>query len=80
MCHDVAVSPENAVPPLSSELMKVFELLARSTSLRMGPERYVRTLLVRTTVDRRKAVVFGACFVVSSRLSIFFDLWCLCDL
>ena len=39
MCHDVAVSPENAVPPLSSQLLMVFVLFPRLTSLQMVPER-----------------------------------------
>ena len=80
MCHDVAVSPENAVPPLSSQLLTVFVLFPRRTSLQMVPERYVRAFLVRTTADRRNLVAFSACFVASSCLSIFSHLWCLCDL
>ena len=80
MCHDVAVGPENAVPPLSSQLLTVFVLFPRRTSLQMVPERYVRALLVLTTADRRNIVVFSACFVASSCLSIFSHLLCLCDL
>ena len=53
MCHTNLPGPRGLLQAVDAALLQQFEILTRAASSGVASERYVRTVLVRSVVDRR---------------------------